>query len=214
MIERLASQMGRNDEEPNIELAELLCQTEDQGGIREIVDGMKCKDKAIASDSIKVLYEVGERKPALVAEYADDFLGLLSSRNNRLVWGGMTALAAIADLAPDAIYKRIDLVVSAFEIGSAITLDNGMTALAKVCRANREYESHLMPVLLGHLRECRPSDVARHAERMSLCINEGNVEAFLDALDARRGQLADPQSKRVKKLEAKLSKQFACPSKA
>ena len=59
MIEKLACRLGRNDEKPNIELAEFLCQHKDAAGIGEIVAGLKGKDKAIANDSIKVLYEIG-----------------------------------------------------------------------------------------------------------------------------------------------------------
>ena len=39
-IEKLACRLGRNDETPNIELAEFLCQNEDATGIKEIVDGL------------------------------------------------------------------------------------------------------------------------------------------------------------------------------
>jgi hypothetical protein len=74
MIERLASRLGRNDEAPNIELAEYLCRHDDAQGVREIVEGFNGKDKAVASDCIKVLYEIGERKPELIAVYADDFI--------------------------------------------------------------------------------------------------------------------------------------------
>lgn len=206
MIEKLACKLSRNDEAPNIELAEALCQNEDVGGIREIVEGLKGNDKAVASDCIKVLYEIGERKPSLISGYADDFLSLLYSRNNRLVWGGMTALAAIAEVVPDVIYGRIDRVLSAWGDGGAITVDNGITVLAKLCRADKAYESHLFPLLLEHLRKCRPSEVARHAERMSVCVKKENVTEFLDALTSRKEHLSGSQSERIRKLENKLSK--------
>jgi hypothetical protein len=207
MIEKLACRLGRNDEAPNIELAELLCQNEDTGGIGEIVEGLKGKDKAIASDCMKVLYEIGERKPHLISEYADDFLSLLFSRNNRLVWGSMIALAAIAEIVPDIIYKKIDRVLSAFNDGSVITVDNSITVLSKLCKADKTYESHLFPLLLEHIRKCRPSDVARHAERMSVCVNKENVKEFLDVLNIRKDHLSGSQSERVRKLGIKLSKQ-------
>ena len=206
MIEKLACRLGRNDEAPNIELAELLCQTEDAAGIREIAGGLKGKDKAVANDCIKVLYEIGERKPRLISEYAEDFLSLLSSRNNRLVWGGMTALASITELAPDIIYKKVDGVLSAFNNGGAITVDNGITVLAKLCKADKAYEKKLFPLLLGHLQKCRPFDTARHAERMSVCVDKENVKEFLAVLDTRKAHLAGPQSERIRKLETKLSK--------
>ena len=80
MIEKLAFSLGRNDELPNIELAQQLCKENNAEGIKEIVDGLKIKDKRIANDCIKVLYEIGEKNPALIAEYADVFINLLNSR--------------------------------------------------------------------------------------------------------------------------------------
>ena len=89
MLEFLACRLGRNDEVPNVELAEKLCGGTDKKGIREIVRGLKSNDQAVANDCIKVLHEIGLRKPTLIAEYADDFLTALSAKNNRIVWGSM-----------------------------------------------------------------------------------------------------------------------------
>jgi len=130
MIERLACKLGRNDEIPNIELAEYLCQQSDKDGIKEIVDGFKSDDKAVANDCIKVLYEIGERNPALISDYANDFISGICSKNNRLVWGSMMALAKIAVLASQPIYEKIGVVISTYEKGSTITVDNSISNLA------------------------------------------------------------------------------------
>jgi len=44
-----------------------------------------------------VLYEIGYIKPALIADYTPDFLALLKSKNNHMVWEDMIALATAAD---------------------------------------------------------------------------------------------------------------------
>jgi len=204
MLEKLACKLGRNDEVPNIELAELLCQNEDAHGIKEIVDGLKDKDKAVANDCIKVLYEIGARKPALIAGYADNFLALLNSRNNRLVWGGMTALATIAELSADAIYDKIELVLSVFKNGSVIAVDNSVTVLAGLCKADKKYENHLFPILLEHLRTCRTKEVPQHAERAAVCVNKDNAEAFLEVLAARKEHMDGSRLARIIKLEKRL----------
>ncbi len=154
MIEKLAFSLGRNDELPNIELAQQLCKENNAEGIKEIVEGLKNKDKRIANDCIKVLYEIGDKNPALIAEYADVFINLLNSRSNRLVWGSMTALASIAELVPEAIHERIALLLQAFENGSVITVDNCVSVLAGLCKANEKYKEELFPVLLEHLKTC------------------------------------------------------------
>jgi hypothetical protein len=209
MLEKLACKLGRNDEVPNVELAELLCKNEDADGIKEIAEGLKDKDKAVANDCIKVLYEIGTRKPALISGYADDFLTLLHSRNNRLVWGGMTALAVIAELAADTIYNKIELVLSVFKNGSVIAVDNGVTVLAGLCKADKKYETHLFPLLLEHLRTCRTKEVPQHAERAAICVNKDNIKDFFAMLSDRREYLDGSRLERIKKLENKLKKQFS-----
>jgi hypothetical protein len=54
------------------------------------------------------------------------------------------------------------------------------------------------------LENCRPKEVPQHAERMVLCINEGNVSRFLEVIKERKNHLSDTQRKRVEKLEKGL----------
>ena len=58
-----------------------------------------------------------------------------------------------------AIYDRIDAVLAVFRGGSVIAVDDSVTVLAKLCKADKKYESHLFPLLLEHLRTCRTKEV-------------------------------------------------------
>jgi len=202
--DRLACKQGRNDEMPNIELAEYLCQHNDKAGIKEIIDGFKGNDKAVANDCIKVLYEIGERKPELVCEYANDFISCLHSKNNRLAWGSMTALAAITEYAPEPIFEKLHLIQSAYENGSVITVDNSISVFAKLCKANDRYAEKALPIIINHLDKCRPKDVAQHAERASSCFNSENANAFIEVLEKRASCLTPPQQIRVRRLLKRL----------
>ncbi len=106
VLEQVAYYQNRRDEVPNQELAGKLAETEDRMGIQEIADNLWNENPNVQADCIKVLYEIGYLRPELVAQYAGDFLKLLRSRNNRLVWGGMTALSTIAGDAADDIYPH------------------------------------------------------------------------------------------------------------
>ncbi|GLC90270.1 hypothetical protein [Lysinibacillus piscis] len=200
MLDKLATNQNRNDELPNIELAEELIKTENQNGINEIVNGLKAKDKRIANDCIKVLYEIGEKRPDLIASYYEQFLELLVSKNNRLVWGSMTALSQIVELESRNIFKQADKIVFAFHHGSVITVDNGVSVLAKLCKQDLKYEEHLFPILMQHLQECRSKEVGQHAERIAICIHENNQRQFVEVLESRVEGLPAPQQKRVRKL--------------
>jgi len=204
MIELLACKIGRNDEVPNIELAEKLCESMDEKGISEIIDGLKSNDQAVASDCIKVLYEIGQRKPELIAVYVNDFITCLSSKNNRIVWGSMTALSFIAPIEPSAILERLPEIVSAYKKGSVITVDNSMSVFAQLCKAGDDYEKQVFPLLLDHLADCRAKEIPQHAERIAVCIDSGNKETFVKALNSRISELSDAQKARVLKLVKRL----------
>ena len=204
MIEPLACKLGHNDETPNIELAERLCNNMDRQGIREIADGLQSKEQAIASDCIKVLYEVGYRKPELIVDYADDFINGLSHKNNRIVWGSMTALAYVATIKAEAIYNRLPEIIAAYKKGSVITVDNCVSVFAWVCKANPDYQVKVFPILLEDLAHCRAKEIPQHAERMVVCIDSGNKQAFLSVLEARMDELSETQKKRVQKLIKKI----------
>jgi len=204
MIEKLACKLGRNDEAPNIELAEYLCGNKDAAGIEEIVGGFIGADKAVASDCIKVLYEVGERDPGLVAGYADVFIAGLSSKSNRLVWGSMTALAAIAGHAPELLFKNLPAITNAYKNGSVITVDNSISVFAKLCKAGDRYAEAVLPLILNHLQNCRPKEVPQHAERASVCFNSENAGLFIEVLEKRIPVMKQSEQARINKLLKKL----------
>ena len=204
MLELLACRLDRNDEALNIELAQKLCDTNDKKGIQEIVSGLKSDEQAVANDCIKVLYEIGQRRPELIVDFAEDFITELSNRNNRIVWGSMMALEYIAPIKPDAIFNHLPEIVTAYKNGSVITVDNSISVFAHLCKANSSYQSQIFPILLEHLAKCRAKEIPQHFERMAVCINSDNKEAFIKVLDIRANELSEPQNKRVLKLKRSL----------
>ena len=206
MIEKIAFNLGRNDEEPNIDLAIELINSKDLEGMEEIVDGLKNKKEQIANDCIKVLYEIGERNPELIAEYVLDFIDLLKLRNNRLVWGGMTAISKITFLKPKQIFENIQIIINAYENGSVITRDNSVSVFAKLAKADKKYEKIMLKKIIQHLETCRPKEVGQHAERSFICINAENSIEFVSVLLKRRDNLLDSQKKRVDNLIKNINK--------
>ena len=200
VINRLASALGRRDDVPNQELAEELVGRKAREDIKELVVNLQNRDRRIQSDCIKVLYEIGYRDPSLIADYVDEFLALLGSRNNRLVWGGMSALATIAEHTAPVLYEHRAEIQAAIENGSVITVDRGIKALSIVAAQKEEYRIEIFPYLLDHLRRCRPKDVARDAEAISPAVNRGNRAEFIRVLEARLPHLRPSQAKRVRKV--------------
>ena len=204
MIEKLAYSFGRNDEQPNMDLARELAETKNKNGIKEIVVGLNDKTEQIANDCIKVLYEFGGLSPELISDYVDDFIKLLKSKNNRLVWGGMTALSKIASINPEPIFNHLDVIIEAYEKGSVITVDNSISVFAELVKAGKKYEEKVFPIIIHHLEKCRLKEVGQHAERAFVCINSNNAKVFKETLLKRRDELTDAQKKRVDKLLKQL----------
>lgn len=205
VLDRLASSMGRPDEVPNQELAYDLVKKRDEAGIREIADNLWNKDKNIQADCIKVLYEVGSTEPKLIAGYTDDFVKLLRSKNNRLVWGAMTALAEVAKVDPNSVFSHLTEIKKAKETGSVITVDNAITTLAFTAAANHKYNREIFPYLLNHLSSCRSKDVPQHAERTLPAVNSSNKDDFIRVLEKRTEALSGSGLARIKQVMKQAS---------
>ncbi len=197
VLGKLASAQGIKSDVPNQKLAQALATNDDVVTIRERVEHLHGKEKRIQSDCINVLYEIGSLKPALIAEYVDDFLSLLTNRNNRLVWGAMTALSTIAALRANEMFTFRERIMKAIEEGAVMTVDADIRALSGVAAADTKYNTTLFPYLLEQLRSCRPKSVAQYAERIFWAVTDENVHQYLDVLNVRKNILKPSQLKRV-----------------
>ena len=210
ILDKLASSLKRRDEIPNQELARELAASRNVDEIRQIAEAISNKDAAIRADCIKVLYEIGYLAPELIAPYAFDFLKLLKSRNNRLVWGAMIALATIAPISADALYPQVDEIQKAFQAGSVITRDAGVMTLAGIAYANPIYNREIFPFLLEHLRSCRPKDVPQHSEKILPAVDAENKADFIAVLEKRMEFIPGSGVARVRKV-IKQAKALAAP---
>lgn len=199
-LERIAHFKGRRDEVPNQELARALAAKKDRAGIGEIAANLANPDKNIQADCIKVLYEVGYIAPALIADYAEDFLKLLHSRNNRLVWGGMIALGTVAGLRADVVFAHRAEIQKAMDDGSVITMDNGVVTLARAAAQSEKYNKAIFPYLLNHLKTCRPKEVAQHAEKTLPAVTAANRSQFAAVVTKRMKDLSGSAVARLTKV--------------
>jgi hypothetical protein len=203
-LEKISYFQQRRDEVPNQDLAKELARDKDQAGIAEIAANLGNNNKNVRSDCIKVLYEIGTIDPPLIAPYVENFLQLLISKDNRLVWGAMIALGAIAGLCPNQIWSKIDLVISIVDHGSVITVLWGVRVLAKTAAANPAYGQRIFPFLTGILRTCIPRDVPTHAESMLPAVNQGNLIELKAVIFLRQPELSPAQLSRLKKVLKQL----------
>jgi hypothetical protein len=199
-LEKIAYHQNRRDEVPNQQLAAELARNGDTAGIQEIAENLWNKNKNIANDCIKVLYEIGYHQPALISQYAEDFVKLLQVKNNRMVWGAAIALSTVASLSADRLFAHVDEIKEAVVKGSVITQDNGIAALGIIASQNDRYRDKIFPFLLHHLQTCRSKDVAQHSEKTLVAVTPQEKLAFVEVLSQRLGELTPPQGRRVGKV--------------
>ncbi len=200
MLGKIAFYQNRRDEIPNQQLAHELAESENRAGIKEIASHLADKNKNVQSDCLKVLYEIGYLKPSLIEDYAPDFLALLESKNNRMVWGAMIALATVADRKPDEIYAKLGDVKAEMDAGTLITLVWGTKALAKVAAASPAYKREIFPLLTAQLKKCLARDVPMHAESILPAIDATNKAEFLALLEKRKPEMSAAQLARLQKV--------------
>jgi hypothetical protein len=200
VLSKLASAQGRRDEEPNKDLGKELVAKRDISGIQEVAQNLHNEDRRIQTDCLAVLEQVGLLAPELTEGYAADFIELIFSKDNRLVWAAMIDLAMIADRVPQEIFRVYDDLHEVIEKGSVITVDNGIKALAKVASTSCAYHEAIMPYLLEKLGTCRPKSVPQYAESIRVAVNKDSEDGYLKVLNEQVDLLPAAGQRRVRKL--------------
>jgi len=202
----LASSLGRRDDKPNQELADAIITNKQHDWVRELVNNLNHKDKNIQSDSIKVLYEIGERGAAdMISPYCSEFAKTLTSKNNRLVWGAMTALDTIATVYPKGVFEFIEIIAPAIDKGSVITVDHGVGILAKLSSID-QYADTAFPLLVEQLRRCPIKQLPMYIEKSEMAINEHNYNLFVNLIQSRLSEVdKDSQKTRLQKVLKRLN---------
>jgi HEAT repeat protein len=204
VLDQLASALERNDERPNVELAQALVAKPDRKAIATLADALSTGSVAVQNDAIKVLYEIGERAPELVAPHAEAFLALLKSKNNRNVWGAMSAIDTIALVKSKEVAAHLKDILGAADKGSVIAKDKAMSTLSKLAQAG---EAKAMPALLERLENAAPNQFPMYAELAASAVTPAHKARLVAILETRLGTIdAAAKKARVEKVLRKLAK--------
>jgi hypothetical protein len=204
VIPKLATSLGRRDEVPNQELAQEIISKKDKKAVQELVDNLRHKDKGIQSDCVKTLYEIGERNPALITGHASAFIALLSSKNNRLQWGAMAALSAIATADPKSVYPALAQIIAVADSGSVISRDHAVKTLVALGGV-REYSEDVFALYIEQLMAAPTNQLPSYAEQGMVLTNDKNKALFIKTLTSRRDDIeSETKKKRVEKVIKKI----------
>lgn len=205
ILPQLATSLGIRNEVPNQVLAKKIIKNSDKKAVKELVENLANKDKNIQSDCIKTLYEIGEQEPELIAPYDKEFLALLDHKNNRLVWGAMTALDGIAGVNPKGIYKNLGKILDIAKLGSVITKDHAIGILIKLSKV-KAYHENCMELLLAEFKTALTNQLPRYAEDTLPVMSDKYKKSFAKVLASRLKDIEqDTKRARVEKVIRKLA---------
>jgi hypothetical protein len=206
VLNKLATSLGRRDENPNIDLAKQLAAKNDKAGVKELIQNLPNKSKDIQHDCIKTLYETGAIKPALISPYAKEFMKLLDSKNNRMQWGAMTALSSIVNENPRELYRALPKIIDVADKGSVITKDHCYKIMCGIC-TDKILLPKMFPLMVEFLLKSPANQLPKYAEDTLPFINGKNKAIFLKTLNSRLKDIVTPTKKmRVEKVIKKLAK--------
>lgn len=201
---RLASALRHRNQQPNIDLALDLAQREDIAGVAELAALLTSGAKPLRHDAITTLYEVGAQKPDLITPHIEVFLQLLSSRDNRMIWGTLYALDAICVTVPKVMMANLDAILDAADRSSVIAKDKTMSILARL-NSLEKFSPVVAPVILQRLRNAAVNQFPMYAELTAATIASQDKAALVKILKTRREAISYPAKKnRIDKLLHKL----------
>ena len=204
VLNKIASALGRRDEMPNQELAREIAALGDREAIELLVNSLTREKQTVKNDCIKVLYEIGGIDPNLIGPYLDNFLALLSSKNNRLQWGAMTALAEIARINPGGLFPHLPVILDAADRGSVITRDQSVNILIALM-GHPEFAKDSAFLFSEQLAKSPDQQFSMYAERAFPALPKTSYPNFLKLLNERLPSLTkDSQKKRLTRLIKKV----------
>ncbi|MBI9069048.1 MAG: hypothetical protein JEZ09_17255 [Salinivirgaceae bacterium] len=205
VLNKLASTLGQKGSDANIALAKEIAETKNHEAVKELVLNLNNKDKRIQSDCIKAIYETAYINPKLIAAYHPEFIGLLTNKNNRLVWGAMIALASITDIKHKEIFSALDSINESVEKGSVITIDCGVDIYSKLNKY-AAYTNIIDPLLIDILWKCPIKQLSQYIEKALVSITVKNKEIYQAILNKRLPECEkESQAKRLEKALKKIN---------
>jgi len=204
VLDQLAGALGRRDEGPNVALAEQLAASGDKDAIVELAEAVRSGTPRQRNDAMKVLYEIGARRPNLVIPHCGLFLEALASSNDRQVGGAMEALDSIASQRANEIAAELPRIIEAADKGSVTAKDRCTSILVKLARAG--YADRAMPALIEQVKKAAPAQLPHYAEQAASVLPPAEKPGFLAMLKDRVGQLGQRgKRERLEKLMDKLN---------
>lgn len=208
VIPFLSSSSGQRVQDLNKELAVRICRDNNIEFIKEIVENLYNKKRAVQGDCIKVLDEIGLINPTLIAPYSSEILKLLHHPNNRMVWGAMAVLDYICKERTVELFNSLDIIMETLDNASVITRDHGVKILVQLAKTD-SYYNFVWPLYIEQLESCPANQFPSYAEWGAEVVHNKDYQSFKTIIENKLKEI-DQTSKivRLNKVLKSLVKKF------
>ncbi|HEV2817948.1 MAG TPA: hypothetical protein VGW40_12095 [Allosphingosinicella sp.] len=205
-LDRLASALGRRDEEPNVAPARDLAAGGNVADVAALAAALGTAPRPIRHDAIKALYEVGALRPDLVRPHAGAFLAAMNGIDNRLAWGALAALDTLAAHDPGLIAAHLPEILAAAARGSVIAKDKAVSILATLA-ALPGIAPEAWAALLAMVEGAAVNQAAMYAEAALRAAPMNDPAALAALLRKRRDGIVQPAKRaRLEKVLRQLAR--------
>lgn len=206
VLDRLASSLGRRDEAPNVALARDLATAKDGKAIVVLAGAILSAKTPVRHDAVKTLYEIGAIDPSLIAPHADAFLAALKGKDNRMIWGALTALDALAAIRPEFIAANLPAILDAADRSSVIAKDKAVSMLATLASQLPPFEVAWRR-LIAILHSSADNQTPMYAEAALRAAPVNNPGELAAVVRERAESIAQPAKKaRLEKVLRQLAR--------
>lgn len=202
VIEALSTSLNLKVQEPNIALAKEIVNTKNESGVLELINELN--NKKLASDCIKVLYEIGYLEPKLIEKHATIFLDLLSHKDNRLQWGAMTALCEISKVNPEFAFENLNQILHTSNEGSVITKDQAFNILIELAKID-QYYNKAFSLINEQLMVAPKNQFPKYVEQTFTVFKPKDQEVLIKTIELKIVDIdVESKRKRAEKILQKL----------
>jgi hypothetical protein len=202
VLGRLAVAMNRHDDMPNQELAAEIVFHLDGEAVDVLVRSIERGDDIHASDSSRVLCEVGSRDEELLHPVQERLLTMVREGHDEMLPFAMYALSPLCHRVAEHLWElRENLwnVLSDCEEESELGRAAAVRLLGALCASGPDYARTLAGGLVDLLGKCMPKDVALYAESVLPALGTAHSHRAKPVLDRRMKELTPAEVARLRR---------------
>lgn len=132
-------------------IADMLSPTE---AVTEQITALSDKRKTYVTNGARVLHELVELKPKLLAPHVPELVTALQGEHTRSSQMAADALARLARVAPAKVAKSLETLTERFDDIHDTGKDGIVRTFANLCISSVAYQVRVEPTLIKALRDC------------------------------------------------------------